>query len=1056
MPLILKAIPREPSLVTLIVSASCFTILAQAQQSASPPDTRPFKDDEMVVLSPFEVSTTSDVGYMATETLAGSRLNSSLKDVPSQLEVMTPEFIQDLGITSLDDAMRYSLNSMNSAENTPVETQNNAALRDTVSYGANNSSTRNLGTSNTTHDFFDTIVRVDGYNTERFTFASGPNSILFGNSGPSGTIDSSFKRALTARPRYSAEVRVDDNGSLRTVADINQPILKNKLALRVVQLRDRQKDWQEPAYSNQDRYFGSLVFTPIKKFSMRGYFERAFARQQAKVNTIMQDHITPWLAAGKPTYNNSTPFQAPAASSVFTREITTARPYAFFDASGPAARAGAQNNTVFTKGYDSVTAAPNNFERSLLDDSIYPFDVSPAGNGNGNKWQSWIRGAIAEFNPLPNLFIEAGVNQEDLKQRGAALMRATEMDLRVDQNVYLNDGLTPNPNLGRYYLQTNTDAAAGVRKNYFERDQRRVSAAYDLDFTKRAGWTRWFGQHRFGGMYERLTATRLVQQQDLRIVSNNNFIPAANGTAYDNLNIINRQPVFRYYLTPGTDPWLQLPFDPLASGVQTLAAMDSAGTPVQIAGLDSPYGATAAMTGQRNRQTSRTFAMQNRLWDGRIVLTYGRRKDDVDIYEPSTAVTTQRVAGANSGFVSMDNIIHSDAGPGWTQRGGAAPVTSTKGAVVHPFRWLSLSYVEANSQQVSTSLARNLDGSLAVNGAGEGKDYGITLRLLDDRLSVRYVHYETSSIGAGSALGATNNFVGSLTVGGTQVGNRLRADLINIERSIKAAADAAGAAFPFSEKYRPYQDDIFANVSAGTAPTTTFVESYSFQSDRVAKGDEITLIANPTKNWRLSLSLAKGRSNESNIGSQWFDMIKERIPVWANYLDTPLHVNDAITIRDVLAYEIANFNYIVNAQGKPNPRERQYRGTFVTRYEFSRGWLKNVSVGGSYLYRSDSVVAYPQIAADNQFPITGVTPFSATIDDQGNPIMGGSINTCDFFTGYHRKLFNGKIQWRVQLNVRNVLGDDDPMLQRALTTGAGAIYVMPEPRTFVLSNSFTF
>lgn len=1049
----------QPSRACSIAGSAALALLLpvvlSAQATPAPVADAPQKE-ELIELSPFVVNASSDVGYMATETLAGSRFKSSLKDVASQLEVMPPEFIQDLGITSLDDAMRYSLNSMNDAENTPVETQNNAALRNTVSYGSNNSSTRNLGTSNTTHDFFDTMVRVDSYNTERFTFASGPNSILFGNSGPAGTIDSSFKRAQTARQRYSVEVRTDDKGSLRTVADLNQPIVKNKLALRVVQLRDRQKDWQEPAYSNQDRYYGSVVYTPSKKISIRGYFERAFTRQQAKVNTIIQDHVTPWLAAGSPTYNNATPFVAPSASSVFTREITTARPYAFFDQAGATGYAGAQNNTVFTEGYDTVTAAPNNFERSLLDGSIYPFDVSPAGNGNGNKTQSWIRGLIAEFNPLPNLFIEAGINQEDLKQRGAALMRATEMDLRVDQNLYLNDGVTPNPNLGRYYLQTNTDAAAGVRKNYFSRDQRRLSAAYDLDFTRKAGWKHWFGQHRLGVMYEGLKSTRLIQQQDLRIVSNNSFIPAANGTAYDNLNIVARQPVFRYYLTPGSDPWLQLPFDPLASGVQTLPTTDAAGTAVQIAGLDSPYGATAAVTGQENRQTSKTFAMQNRFWDGRIVLTYGRREDDVDIYQPSTSITTQRVAGATSGFVLLDDIINADAGPGWTRSGGASPVTSTKGIVVHPFNWLSLSYSEADSQQVSTSLARDLDGSFAVNGAGEGKDYGITLRLPNNRLSLRYVHYTTSSVGAASALGATNNFVGSLTVGGTIVGNRFRADLVNIERSIKAATDAAGVSFPYSEKYRSYQEDIFANVDAGIAPTTAFIESYAFQSDRVAKGDEITLIANPTNNWRLSLSLAKSQSSVSNIAPQWFDLVRDRIPVWTNYLNTPLHVNDSITIQDVLSYEIANFNYILNAQGKPNPRERKYRATLVTRYEFDRGPLKGVSVGGSYLYRSDSVVAYPQVTADNQFDIPGVTPRSATIDDQDNPIMGGSTTTCDVFVGYGRKLFKGKLQWRVQLNVRNVFDKDDPILQRALTTGEGAIYVMPEPRTFILSNTFTF
>lgn len=55
------------------------------------PDANPKPElDGVVTLSPFEVSTTADVGYLARSTLGGTRLNTALRDVASQVAVMTP------------------------------------------------------------------------------------------------------------------------------------------------------------------------------------------------------------------------------------------------------------------------------------------------------------------------------------------------------------------------------------------------------------------------------------------------------------------------------------------------------------------------------------------------------------------------------------------------------------------------------------------------------------------------------------------------------------------------------------------------------------------------------------------------------------------------------------------------------------------------------------------------------------------------------------------------------------------------------------------------------
>ena len=79
------------------------------------------------------------------------------------------------------------------------------------------------------------------------------------------------------------------------------------------------------------------------------------------------------------------------------------------------------------------------------------------------------------------------------------------------------------------------------------------------------------------------------------------------------------------------------------------------------------------------------------------------------------------------------------------------------------------------------------------------------------------------------------------------------------------------------------------------------------------------------------------------------------------------------------------------------------------------------------------------------------------VTDRNNPILGTEIRSVDAFAGYtFRRLFSGKISWRLQLNVRNLFDADDLVVQQALSTGQGAIYRLQTPRTFILTNVFTF
>ena len=93
---------------------------------------------------------------------------------------------------------------------------------------------------------------------------------------------------------------------------------------------------------------------------------------------------------------------------------------------------------------------------------------------------------------------------------------------------------------------------------------------------------------------------------------------------------------------------------------------------------------------------------------------------------------------------------------------------------------------------------------------------------------------------------------------------------------------------------------------------------------------------------------------------------------------------------------------------------------------------------------------------DNEFAVPGVNSGPIEINDLTRPVLGGALTSFDVFLGYGRRLWRNKVAWRLQLNVRNALNRDDPLVQRALTDGTGAIYAAQKPRLFILTNAFEF
>lgn len=172
-------------------------------------DARP-AGEEAVLLSPFEVSTDRDVGFVAATALSGGRLATELRDTPVSYTIITRDFIEALSLTDLQSAADWTTGgTMEHDIETPM------AFAQAVNY-----STRGSSPGAQQRNFFPQRNNIDSYNLERIDFGRGPNAILFGNGSLGGVSSATTKRARLDRAFTTVELGVGSWDNYRgTIAE---------------------------------------------------------------------------------------------------------------------------------------------------------------------------------------------------------------------------------------------------------------------------------------------------------------------------------------------------------------------------------------------------------------------------------------------------------------------------------------------------------------------------------------------------------------------------------------------------------------------------------------------------------------------------------------------------------------------------------------------------------------------------------------------------------------------------------------------------------------------
>jgi len=250
----------------VIIALAAAKCLAQSAPASDGTDTA---NDQTIILDPFTVSEATE-GYMADDTLGGARIRTKLADTASATSVITPKFMQDVGITSAQDLLLYTTNTEVSGLNgnfSGMATRGSGISVSGPSEGtrlanpAGVNRARGLTGMDGTRNYMLSDIPWDGFNISRVDISRGPNSFLFGVGSPSGISNVSTKDA-SFKDEGSVEVRFGSFHATRESVDFNKVLLKGELALRVDLVNDNTLYQQEPAFNRSKRAYGALRYDP--------------------------------------------------------------------------------------------------------------------------------------------------------------------------------------------------------------------------------------------------------------------------------------------------------------------------------------------------------------------------------------------------------------------------------------------------------------------------------------------------------------------------------------------------------------------------------------------------------------------------------------------------------------------------------------------------------------------------------------------------------------------------------------------------------------------------
>ena len=218
-----------------------------------------------VRVSPFDVSTRLDSGYRASNSVSGSRFDTSIRDLPFAIQAFTESFIQDQKPRDIFDIARYSP-GVTYRSNDFNEGNANLAIR---GFAVGSLAGGNI---QILRDGFHGPSIFDFTNISRVEVVKGPASFLYGQVAPGGIVNIITK---SPQPQFAgaAGVTYGSYGEYRFDADVTGPA-SNTLFYRLATSYDRDMHYWDPYDAHSWDIAPSLLWQPNDRLSVSLKYEQ--------------------------------------------------------------------------------------------------------------------------------------------------------------------------------------------------------------------------------------------------------------------------------------------------------------------------------------------------------------------------------------------------------------------------------------------------------------------------------------------------------------------------------------------------------------------------------------------------------------------------------------------------------------------------------------------------------------------------------------------------------------------------------------------------------------
>jgi iron complex outermembrane recepter protein len=640
-------------------------------------------------------------------------------------------------------------------------------------------------------------------------------------------------------------------------------------------------------------------------------------------------------------------------------------------------------------------------------------------------------------------------------------IQGSRPELRFDPNTVVdavNADAAPNPYAGRPYF----DGDYRRDKNISEYDEIRVSTSYNLNTDN-------FGRHRFAIAASEVDEKSRRGNTWLALGGNPDgagTFTDSYGNRYTNsayLNADNRVTIRNYFDFENFNTWKAGSWKSLPTSLWTDRYTPGVQTAYPVVWAEDTPG---NINYKINQVTESYMAVsQSHFLNNKLVVTLGYRKDDVTIDRPGH-YRDPIIGWIPDLNIKPDTPSDNDTIPGAPQTKFNGTVRTT-GAVYHIFENFSL--VANQASNIGIPDFRRTDypiGATSPPPDGDGVDFGIDFRGLDNRISGRIVYYETNAV--------------QEVVGGNDPAVRAE----RMYASLETAFDDAGATSSLDDLLSRRQE-LRPEVNG------------RFR-DNVSSGYELRLTANITDNWRLQFNASKTDRIVSNSFSQTVPFLgftigddgravqgvraAGEIPdpedpestIIHYEIDPAAYTSDGV-ISKLLAYESqlpegqtfdtitdngtrsfaqSLFEAVDEYNGDIEVFEkrwglRPYRVNIFTTYDFKEGFLKGWSVGGGYRWSEANIIG----------------------EENGVEFPGEAIAVGDLLLRYRTArgaFFGGDGRWTFQLNVENLFDNRKIIASRLAIDGnttwqvpggrgiAYARFDLPDPREYRFTVTYDF